>query len=557
MWDVTRQRRLVLALALMVLVVGCLSYANSNGLSSQPQEMTFENVTAGSGLNYSGTGRGIGNGNNGVYAGDVNDDSWTDLLVLGGQQPALFINDGGAFQRRASFPTVTKNIKSATLVDYDGDGWEDIILFAVRDAPIVLHNDGGEFQRSDIELGNLTYPLGATVTDYDGDGDLDMFVYQSGDWSENKPAGFLNPSYQIADNNGNPNVLYENTGDGFERANVTRVSGERWSLAASFVDLTGDGRPDIHVANDFNNDTVYINRGDGTFEQRFLGEATARNGMSSTVGDINGDNQPEIFVSNIYLPIRENQEQMSEERYQRLKRHLRFVIQSGRTKGNTLLVNQAGGEFTDKASKYGVRKGGWGWAASLTDFTNDGRLDLVQVTQNVVPFDPDSPKWTCPMVWRNQADNATFARVDPSTHGIADHDARGMATLDYDNDGDRDIVIATYHGPLVLYENTVDDSNSVQFEVVNEQGAPAFGATVTVQTGDGTTTTVRQTDENDYLSQESHVVHVGLGDVETVTLAVSWPDGTERTFEVAADRQLRLTKGGVEVTANFTERGGG
>jgi len=214
-------------------------------------------------------------------------------------------------------------------------------------------------------------------------------------------------------------------------------------------------------------------------------------------------------------------------------------------------LNQGDGRFVDAADEYGVRHGGWGWAASLTDFTNDGVVDLVHTTQFVVRLVPGDPTWTYPMVWRGQADNTSLARVSPSTHGMDEHDGRGLATLDYDHDGDRDVVIATYAGPVVLYENTVESGNSLQFEVVDGNGATALGATVNV-TADNRTTRIVQTDENDFLSQEGAVRHVGLDDAERATLTVVWPDGTERTFTVDANRRVRLTKQGVEVVATYS-----
>jgi hypothetical protein len=104
----------------------------------------------------------------------------------------------------------------------------------------------------DVGPGNTTYRLGAAPADYDGDGDLDLLIYQSADWSEGKPKGSVSLESSLEDDNGNPNLLYENTDKDFERVTDAVIEGERWSLAASFTDLTGNGRPDIHVANDYN-----------------------------------------------------------------------------------------------------------------------------------------------------------------------------------------------------------------------------------------------------------------------------------------------------------------
>ena len=107
---------------------------------------------------------------------------------------------------------------------------------------------------------------------------------------------------------------------------------------------------------------------------------------------LNGDGNLDIFVANIYIPLEQHRENISADRYDRLERYSQFVVKSDRVKGNTLLINRGDGEFVNRADAFGVRRGGWGWAASLTDFDNDGSLGLVQATQIVIRLDRDDPK---------------------------------------------------------------------------------------------------------------------------------------------------------------------
>ena len=543
------------AVCLFVLLAGCSAAGvfatGGDDPATEPPRIQFEDATAEAGLAYEASGGGVGNGNSGVYVADVDRDSWPDVLAVGGAEPALFVNRNGTFSRRGSFPSVDGAVKSASFVDVEGDGWPDLLLFG-RDGTVhAFDNDRGTFEPTDYGLGTLTYPLGAAAADYDGDGDTDLFVYQSGSWREGKPAGYFSPNASIDVDNGNPNYLYENVGGAYERVRTDDIEGARWSLAASFADLTGDGRPDIHVANDYNNDTIYVNRGAREFEQRSLGGSTARNGMASEVADVTGDGRPDVFVSNIWFPDLEAN--MEPERYERLKRLLDYVIHSSRTEGNTLLVNRGGGEFTDRADGLGVRRGGWGWAASMTDFDNDGDRDLVHTTQRVIRVDREDPVYTHPMVFQSNrsvaGDDGAYERVEKETNGMRETDGRGLATLDYDRDGEQELVVATYDAEFVVYDNAaVDDRNGLQFRVVDERGATALGAEVTV-TADGEQV-VRHTSNTDFLSQDSRVEHVGVGAGETVSLRVVWPDGTERRFEdVSADQRLRITKSGIVVVS--------
>ncbi|WP_411968882.1 CRTAC1 family protein [Haloferax sp. YSSS75] len=539
---------LTLAVVLAGVTLGVPSLDRTTDARESPR-IAFSDVTESSGLDYEAVGSGVGSGNSGVYVADVNNDAWPDLLTIGGESPALFVNDGGEFVRSDALPTLDEHVKSAVFLDVERDGWTDLLLFTSGGSVVSFRNDGGEFVRTEYGVENLSYPLGATGADYDNDGDTDLFVYQSGPWSDRKPAGYFSLDGQITEDNGNANYLYENVDGQFRRVESANVSGNHWSLAASFTDLTGDGYPDIHVANDYNNDTLYVNTGDGTFERHTLGGSTARNGMSSEVADVTNDGRPDVFVSNIWFPKLKGN--MSAERYERLKRLLDFVVHSGRTKGNTLMVNQGDGEFVDSADELGVRHGGWGWAASATDFDNDGDRDIVHTTQIVVRVNRTNPVYTYPMVFQGR--DGGFASVNASTHGMYETDGRGLATLDFDHDGAQELVVAQYDDSFVVYDNAADttDRGSLQMRVVDENGATALGAVVTVRT-ETRTHVLQQTANVDYLSQDTRVEHVGVGTHESVTLEVRWPDGTTRTFEdVDVNRRLRVTKSGIVETSSL------
>jgi hypothetical protein len=557
----TRRRVAAVALASLLVFAGCSTLSQPLGSDAATEGIRFENATESAGIDYHATGTGSGNGNSGVYATDIDNDGWTDLLIIGGESPALFVNRGGEFERRAAFPNVTADVKSAAVVDYDGDGWDDIVFFRVEDEPVVLHNEGGEFARTDIGLGNLTYPLGATAGDYDGDGDSDLFVYQSGRWAEHKPAGYSNVSEQVGDDNGNPNVLYENTGEGFERVTDTGIDGRHWSLAASFVDLTGDGNPDIHVANDYNNDTLYVNQGDGSFERRTLGPATDRNGMSSEVGFVTDDDRADLFVTNIYVPMNTAREALSEEEFAIVSDFVYYRL-GKRAKGNSLLVSRANGTLDDQAAALGVQEGGWGWAASFADFDNDGDQDLFHTTQTFVRIHDDDPVWPLPMVF--ERDGEGFERRDAADVGFAETDGRGTAVLDYDRDGDLDLVVAQYDGGFRLYENVGGDpvaegdrdgagTNALQLRLKSSEDGPALGARVTV-TVDGETTHRVVNARSDFRSQDTRMVHLGLGDATAVEeVRITWADGSERVLtDVPANRTVTVTRGGPVTVAGFT-----
>ena len=542
----------LLALGVLVLLAGCVGTLQTPGSVEHPSpDIDFEEVTNESGLQYvDAVGSQTGVGNASVYAADVDRDGWTDVLTSGDGKTALWHNENGTFERVENFPQGEGPVKSATFVDYDGDGWEDIILFPEYGPATALHNENGTFEPDEIGLGEYEYPLGGAAADYDSDGDEDLLLYQSGNWREGKPAGYLYINGTIRDDNGKANYLYENVGGEYERVENSGIEGTRWSLAASFVDLNGDDLPDIHVANDYNTDVLYFNQGNGTFEQRFMRGNTARNGMASEMSDFDRDGRIDAFVTNIDIPL--SKETVGKERYETYKRLFSYVIHSSRTKGNTLMLNQGNGQFNDSAKAYGIQTGGWGWAASHVDFNNDGQRDLFHNTQNIVNVHLDDHVYTYPMVFQRTGDN--FTQLDASEIGLKEDDGRGMISVDYDRDGQMEVISANYVEQYSVYDNTANatDTNAIEFLAVDGNGAAAYGATIEVDAGYASRT-VFQHSRTDYLSQEPRESHVGLGSKESATLTVTWPDGTERTFEdVSAGQYVHLRKNGsVETVVEF------
>lgn len=497
--------------------------------------------------------------NAGVFAADYNTDGWTDVLAVGGKRPVLFENANGTFEQSGALPPIEGTVDAALWIDYNVDGRPDLVVLREESPPLLLENVEESFEkRSSVFEESLSHPYGATTADYDRDGCPDLFVYQNGNWSGGLPTGFENYSAPLNDDNGHQNVLYEGTCSGFTRVESSAIRGERWTLAATFVDFNGDGRPDIHTANDFNQDIVYLNRGNGTFRQHPLGETTNRNGMASEVADVSRNGRLDVFVSNIYYP---------EWAAERINPNI-----VSKSRGNTMIVNQGDGAFTDQTEDYGVAKGGWGWAAVVADFDNDGYQDLFHATQHMtfenrrLVFQPEeidrlqeNTYYSFPAVWKRidgdsafaRHRNRLFSRVDPEEAGFTPADGHGVASLDYDNDGDVDLVVATTDEYRV-YENRVNRTSAVQVRVLGEDGSQtaAHGATVTVVAGNQTR---RVQSRTDFLSQDSRLIHVGVGNRTRVDVRVVWPDGTERVFEgVPANRRITVTPSGIRETVDLS-----
>lgn len=528
--NMTGRKRTTLLLIVVILSAGCF-VGEPFASQSSDDGPRFREVGSEQGFNYTASHTAtFGNGRAGVYVADFNNDRYPDILAIGGEGPALFENTGGAFKRVDVLPPFDKTVKGALFIDYDNDGWEDLLLLPINGSAIFLQNHNGSFHRRDIGFNaDLHIAIGASAADYDRDGCLDVFVIQSGDWRKGVPkAAMLSHSRDdvIQADNGNPNLLFEGDCESFKQVEDIGIKGTRWSLTTSFVDLTGDGYPDIHVGNDFNTDILYVNQQDGTFRRKELPD-TDRHAMASEVADVNGDGRLDVFVTNIHF-----------DRRIRMQRDLPSM---GNT-GNNLLINQGNGTFTTKERSYGVRDGGWGWAAALVDLDNDGDRDLVHATKNHLSESRGGKGirdvLTRPRIWERTEQN--FTRLNASEVGFETSSGRGLVHLDYDRDGDQDLAVANHNGEFKLYENLLagGSGNWLQIELSGDKN-PVIGSRVYVTTRNGTQHRVMNA-RADFLSQDTRTLHFGLGSDETVTVRVVWPDGTERTIEEATTNRRLL-----------------
>jgi len=146
----------------------------------------FRDATAASGL--------TGTGESGAIAvGDYNNDGLLDLFVasMDGSEPALWSNQGdGTFTRDRRSTAVLQRLRAAAgldarFVDYDNDGWLDLIVAGTplgggveRRAVFLLHNDGrGRFaDRSSLLPPTIQAGASVAAVDVDGDGDQDLFL---------------------------------------------------------------------------------------------------------------------------------------------------------------------------------------------------------------------------------------------------------------------------------------------------------------------------------------------------------------------------------------------
>ncbi len=313
----------------------------------------------------------------GAAAADFDNDGWVDLLVTGPVDSVLYRNDRAGRFTDATQSSGLEGLDSGVAplaLDFDNDGDTDVFVSAVGTQRLLenrLVPDGTlRFRDVSAASGVAVTAVGfsAAAADVNGDGLLDIYVAAYNHY------GRVTPDSWSRATNGTPNLLFVNQGDGRfkEQAALWGVDDRRWSYAAVFADITGDGRPDLYVANDFGEKALYINNG-----ARFEDQAARRgvvdpgNGMGADFGDYDNDGRLDLVVTN-----------MSSTAGNRILGRLfpsadpSDNVLKKLAAGNSIFHNNGDGTFREVTAQVGGLSAGWAWGGGLIDLDNDGWQDL-------------------------------------------------------------------------------------------------------------------------------------------------------------------------------------
>jgi len=382
----------------------------------------------------------------------------------------------------------------AAVGDVDGDGDPD--LFVTRlDAPDILFRNRGDgsFEDATREAGLDGFDLqsnGAGFGDIDGDGDLDLYVTTLGD---------------AGDPVNSRNYLFVNDGRGvFREEAVARGAAvesarSRRGYSVAFGDYDRDGYLDLHVTEwlpfVFSHSRLLRNRGEAA--PGFFEDTTAAAGVdlersdafASTFTDLDDDGWPDLAVAADFgtsrlfwnrgdggfdegtaeAGVASDENGMGStfgdfDGDGRLDWFVTSIFDADRTcemvecnwgfTGNRLYRNEGGRVFSDATDSAGVREGYWGWGTAFLDYDNDGDLDLVMT--NGVEFpgtEVEAAYNDDPMRFWENDGSGRMTEVSAEV-GLTDTGSgKGLLVFDYDADGDLDLFVVNTGAAPRLYRN--------------------------------------------------------------------------------------------------------
>ncbi|WP_420460368.1 CRTAC1 family protein [Neolewinella sp.] len=466
----------------------------------------------------------------------------------------------------------------ACVLDYNGDGYEDVyVTGGLADDQLLRNNGDGTLtdvlEEAGLGITRHFVTQGAVSADVNRDGYQDLFITTI----------TSRDSLQIIPRARNLLLLGE-AGGHFRDA--TDAYGLRplysFSTGGSFGDFNNDGWPDLYVGNyfvgyeetlDHISDATIVGATQTAKGYLLLNDAGERFvdvyaeyglthrgfGFGGLFTDYDNDGDQDLLVNHDFgykaTPdlLLQNQYPREEFRDVAEQEGLDLRINSMASAGGDvdgdgwldyyvtnikfnrmMLADASGGKFRDVAKERGMNYVSISWGANFADFDHDGDLDLFvsngDLNPNCVPM--------ANFYFENDGRGVFEERA--RAVGLADYGiGRGSVVFDLENDGDLDI-LAVSQGPVLegypvasvtrLWRNEGTTGNWLKVRLRGRQAeASGIGSRVTVFSRGRRMLQEVDGGGSSHISQNSRLLHFGLGDAAVVdSVLVVWNGGQEQ-----------------------------
>jgi hypothetical protein len=511
----------------------------------------------------------------GVAAFDFDGDGLLDLYLPGGgyyggpDKKQIFGHAGRLYRNTGNikFQDVTAAAGLAKLAggndwfyshaavagDYDRDGWPDLLVTGWGRIALFHNESDGQGGRRFVDVSGsaglskgIQWATSAAWADFDGDGLADLFVCQYVDWSfANHPdCNYDGKTPDVCPPKkfkGLKSRIYRNLGGGrFEDVSESAgllPGGDQTSksLGVVVVDVNGDGKPDVYVANDTVANFLYVNqsaKGSIKFVEQGMLAGVALDGGGSPNGSMGVDagdpeltGRPAIWVTNY-----ENEF------------HALYRNQSNGARASFVFATQASG-----VGAIGQKFVGWG--TGFIDFDHDGREDLFIANGHAIRYPTTASRDQKPVLFLNR--DGKFKDVSSRGGGYfqSPHLSRGIALADFDNDGRTDVAISQLNQPVSLLRNVLPSGGRhwLGIDLVGKDHADIVGAKASLEVN-GKTQTRFAKGGGSYAATPDRRFVFGLGTAEKFArLTVTWPDGSKQEWtDLPIDRYHVISQGEVK-----------
>ena len=409
-----------------------------------------------------------------------------------------------------------------------------------------MNSDG----KLDLLVGNT---IATHLPDYKAATRLNLFELPPAEYEGDKrPFNFMHDSWHKSENGSTNHLFIQVDSKKFKQLDsiAAGMPETKWSMAIGTGDFNQDGWTDIYIANDFGADDFYYNRNGLKWESfrgpyfGTIGKDTYK-GMNVTLGDFDNNGWMDIDVSNVHHQLQ-------------AEGTLLFYFYPNKK-------DSFYPEIKDQATFAGaLNENRFGWGAGAADFNNDGWVDMAQAN-GMVDDMYDKKSEDCPDYWYI---NEKIARSSPDIHryinnwgdirGTCIHGKeknrlylnrgikkmpqfidvaefinmdqignwRGMATADFDNDGQMDLIASSLYRDPLVFKNVALKSNipkenhwvGLKLESINPScNRMAIGTKIWLTVSDPkdpskkTKLFYETTLVNGFSAQHDQRVHLGLG----------------------------------------------